>query len=97
MWLLTGSVNPDSAVGLYATDADAYNVFQDLFNPIIRDIHHVAGDTLQFTQPDTDFGDLGHPGLGNIDLEGKYILSTRVRLARNLEGFGNHPVLTDEV
>ena len=43
--------------------------------------------------PACDFGDVGT--LSNVDPEGKYVLSTRVRCGRSMEGYPFNPCLTE--
>ena len=47
--------------------------------------------------PDCDFGDLNKLEFGDLDPENKYIISTRIRVARNLDGFPFGPIMTNEV
>lgn len=83
----SGIVNTDSEVGLYAGDAESYVVFAPLFAPVIADCHpgFRAGDLIRPVHAATDFQPV------NPDPEGKYIVSTRLRLARNFEGHGLRP------
>lgn len=87
----SGFENLDSGVGIYAPDADSYSVFGALFDPVIEDYHvgFKAGDK----HPARDFGDV--ETLGNLDPEGQYIISTRVRCGRSLEGYPFNPCLTE--
>lgn len=87
----SGVENPDSGVGLYAPDAESYSVFSDLFDPIIEDYHKGFKSTDK--HPACDFGDVGT--LSNVDPEGKYVLSTRVRCGRSMEGYPFNPCLTE--
>merc|ERR1712135_63249 len=77
----SGMENLDSGVGVYAPDAESYSLFADLFDPIIEDYHtgFKSGDK----HPARDFGDV--ETLGNLDPEGQYIISTRVRCGRSME------------
>lgn len=79
----SGLVHPDSAVGLYAGDADSYDVFAALFAPVIAACH--AGPRTRDTPAQA---------LANPDPHGAYIVSTRLRLARNLSGHLLRPVAT---
>ncbi len=36
---MSGIENLDSGVGIYAPDAESYNLFAPLFNPVIEDYH----------------------------------------------------------
>jgi len=78
----SGIDNPDSGIGVYAGDLASYHVFGALFNPIIEDYHHFS------------ITDKHHSNLNSSDFEGKdldmdnkYILSTRIRVGRNLANF----------
>ena len=75
----SGVVNQDSSIGVYAGDADSYALFSPLFDPIIADYHG-------FSSTDTHNSDLNpaHLSAPDPDRDGKYILSTRIRVGRNL-------------
>lgn len=75
--------NPDSGCGLYAPDPECYDVFSDLFHPVIAEYHKVDVKTLKSVHD-----------LGNADnleeLKPEYanqIVSTRVRVGRTVKGF----------
>merc|ERR1712137_357648 len=87
----SGMENLDSGVGVYAPDAESYTLFHDLFDPIIEDYHtgFKSGDK----HPARDFGDV--ETLGNLDPEGQFIISTRVRCGRSMEGYPFNPCLTE--
>ncbi|XP_015432501.1 PREDICTED: arginine kinase [Dufourea novaeangliae] len=87
----SGVENPDSGVGIYAPDAESYTVFADLFDPIIEDYH--GGFKKTDKHPPKDFGDVDT--LGNLDPTGEYIVSTRVRCGRSMEGYPFNPCLTE--
>lgn len=78
----SGVENLDSGIGVYAPDADSYSVFSDLFDPIIEDYH--GGFKKDDTHPKSDFGDL--TSFVNVDPEGDFVISTRVRCGRSMEG-----------
>lgn len=87
----SGVENLDSGVGIYAPDADSYNVFADLFNPIIDDYH--GGFKATDKHPATDFGDMNT--IVNVDPTGEFVVSTRVRCGRSLKGYSFNPCLTE--
>jgi len=87
----SGVENPDSGVGIYAPDAESYTVFKDLFDPIIEDYH--AGFKPTDKHPAKDWGDVST--LGNLDPEGTYVVSTRVRCGRSMQGYPFNPCLTE--
>ena len=90
--IFSGCKNLDSGVGLYACDEEAYTVFGDLFEAVIKDYHKV--DKVEHPEP-RQFGDLS--SFGDLDPEGKFVVSTRVRVARCHEGFPFPPMCTKEV
>jgi arginine kinase len=84
---------PDSNVGLYAPDPDAYDVFGEVFNPVIAEYHKVDVATLKSIH---DLGDAANLA----DLPQNYqdaIVSTRVRVGRTVKGYPMAGKLTREV
>jgi creatine kinase/arginine kinase len=78
----SGVENLDSGIGVYAGDAQAYELFAPLFDPIIKEYHG-------FEKSDRHQSNLNPEDLKNTDLDprGEYILSTRIRVGRNLADF----------
>ena len=66
----SGLINPDSSVGVYAPDCQSYSVFRELFDPIIENFRAPA---------------LSHHA-DLACLNPAAIVSTRIRVARNLAG-----------
>lgn len=89
----SGVANLDSGVGVYAPDAEAYTLFKPLFDPIIQEYHNGFGPSQK--QPATDLGEGKTHLLPDLDPEGKYINSTRVRCGRSLQGYPFNPCLTE--
>lgn len=84
--------NPDSNVGLYAPDPEAYDTFSSLFHPVIAEYHKVDVANLKSVH------DLGDPEKLE-DLSPEYadrIVSTRVRVGRTVKGFPMASKLTRE-
>merc|ERR1719333_2014881 len=92
----TGVDNPGhphiKTVGLVACDEESYETFKELFDPVISARHNgYAADAVQPTNmnmeqlSDTD-----------IDPEGKYVLTTRVRTGRSVRGFMLPPTISFE-
>lgn len=76
----SGRRNPDSSIGIYAGDEESYSLFAELFDPVIHDYHKIKGPIQHI------------PGLTPVspevlDPDNDLILSTRIRVARNLDGF----------
>ena len=88
----SGLVNQDSGIGVYVGDEECYEIFAPLINPIIEDYH--APYKVTDKHP-ADF-DPSHLKAPNPDPFNKYINSTRIRVARNLKGYGLTPTLTKE-
>lgn len=63
----SGLYNHDSGIGVYAADPEAYQVFAELFNPIIYDYHQFKESDVH---PPKEFGDIKE--FGNLDPLGKY-------------------------
>ncbi|VDN58400.1 unnamed protein product, partial [Dracunculus medinensis] len=89
----SGVENLDSGVGVYAPDAESYTLFKPLFDPIIEDYHN--GFTVNQKQPNTDLGEGKTQLLTDLDPEGKFINSTRIRCGRSLQGYPFNPCLTE--
>jgi len=87
----SGVENLDSGVGVYAPDAEAYAVFADLFDPIIEDYH--GGFKKTDKHPAKNFGDVST--MGNVDPQGEFVISTRVRCGRSMKGYPFNPCLTE--
>lgn len=87
----SGIEHLDSSFGIYAADAEAYTVFADLFDPMIEDYHDGFGKDAK--HPPCDFGDVN--SVPNLDRTGDFILTTRIRCARSLDGYPFNPLLTE--
>nr|CAD2182252.1 unnamed protein product [Meloidogyne enterolobii] len=88
----SGVANLDSGVGVYAPDAESYTKFAALFDPIIDDYHGGFGPNAK--HPATYFGEDKISELKDLDPEGKYILSTRIRCGRSFKGYPFNPLLS---
>ncbi len=78
----SGVENPDSSIGVYAGDEESYEVFAPLFDPIIEEYHGFKKEQKHRSNLDPS-----HLHAPNPDPKGKYIISTRIRVARNLHCF----------
>merc|ERR1711998_218958 len=89
----TGVDNPGhphiKTVGMTACDEESYEVFKELFDPVISARHNgYAADATQPTNLNIDqLSDT------DIDPEGKYVLTTRVRTGRSVKGFKLPPAI----
>lgn len=87
----SGIENLDSGIGIYAPDPEAYNLFGELFNPIIEDYH--GGFTTDDIHPPLDWGN--PRDMGDLDPTGVYVISTRVRTGRSLAGYPFNPSMNE--
>ncbi|MCF8045555.1 MAG: hypothetical protein K9J83_06820 [Desulfarculaceae bacterium] len=83
----SGRENPDSSVGIYAGDAETYRVFSEILDPMINEYHRFSNDRRHMS-------DLSPTPLEDPDPEHLYIVSTRIRAARNLDGFAFTPFIS---
>ncbi|XP_059086405.1 arginine kinase-like isoform X1 [Tigriopus californicus] len=88
----SGIENIDSGVGVYAPDPEAYGVFANLFDPIIEDYH--GGFSKSQKHPPSHFGN--PEDFGDLDPDREFIVSTRIRCGRSIEGFPFNPNMKKE-
>ncbi|XP_031557190.1 arginine kinase [Actinia tenebrosa] len=86
----SGVENLDSSCGVYAGDEECYTLFAPLFDKIVEDYHSPYKLANKHTS-DMNPEKVDAP---NLDPEGTYIRSTRIRVARNLKGYALTPGLT---
>ena len=76
----SGVKNLDSGIGVYAGDTESYVLFAPLFDKIIEEYHGFT--TTSKHESSLDFS---HLNISNPDPKGEYILSTRIRVGRNVK------------
>lgn len=79
----SGFQNLDSGVGCYAPDEDAYKTFAPFFDKVIDTYHGGYAPDAKHT---TDLNMDNFKG-GNVDPDNNYVVSTRIRVGRNLDGY----------
>lgn len=87
----SGVLNQDSSIGVYAGDIESYSTFAELLTPVIHDYHNyieTSRHRKDFTLLDNEFK--------NPDPDNNYILSTRIRVGRNLVGFPLGPAISQK-
>jgi creatine kinase/arginine kinase len=87
----SGVMNIDSGIGVYAGDEESYLTFAPLFDKIIEDYHSFGREDRHQSNLNPD--DLNTP---NPDPDGEFILSTRIRVGRNLANFPLGPAISKE-
>jgi len=89
----TGVDNPGhphiKTVGLVAGDEESFEVFKELFDPVT--VARQGYDHTKAPQP-TNM-DISQLSTTDIDPEGKYVLTTRVRTGRSVRGFRLPPTI----
>lgn len=87
----SGVKNPDSGIGVYAGDEESYETLAPLFDPIIQEYHGFSKDDKHKSNLNPD--DLNAP---NPDPDGAYIVSTRIRVGRNVADLPLGPAISRE-
>ena len=85
----SGVVNLDSGIGVYAGDEESYTTFAELFDPIIADYH--GFDKNDHHRSNLNPDDLNAP---ELDTAHDYIVSTRIRVGRNLANYPLGPAIS---
>ena len=87
----SGVENLDSSIGVYAGDKESYTLFSPLFDPIIEEYHG-------FTSKDKHQSNLNLDDFSgqNPDSLGEFILSTRIRVGRNIDNMPLGPAISKE-
>lgn len=90
--VFSGVKNLDSGIGLYAGSHDSYKTFCKLFDKVVQEYHGHAPDALHKS-------DMSSEGLVNDELpedEQAMIISTRIRVGRNLADYPLGPGVTKD-
>ncbi len=87
----SGVMNIDSGIGVYAGDEESYSTFAPLFDKIIEDYHGFGIEDKHQSNLNPD--DLNAP---NPDPDGEFIVSTRIRVGRNVANLPLGPAISKE-
>ena len=87
----SGVMNIDSGIGVYAGDEESYTTFAPLFDAIIEDYHGFGKEDKHQSNLNPD--DLNAP---NPDPDGEFIVSTRIRVGRNVADLPLGPAISKE-
>ena len=90
--IFSGCKNTDSGIGCYAGSHDSYKVFAPFFDRIVEEYHKHGKDAKHVS--DMDASKLNAPPFSAEDAA--MIVSTRIRVGRNLADFPLGPALTKE-
>lgn len=88
----SGLQNLDSSTGVYAGDEESYILFAPMFDKIVEDYHS------PYKLSDKHTSDMNPDKVDapDLDADGFFIRSTRIRVARNLKGYALTPALSKE-
>merc|ERR1712131_320492 len=75
--------------GIYAGDWDSHKDFADVFDPLIQEYHGISADATHTSDMDAS------KIRGTISKEAP-VHSTRIRVGRNIDGFGLSPGITKQ-
>lgn len=90
--IFSGCKNVDSGIGCYAGSHDSYKVFAPFFDKIVEDYHKHSKTASHVS--DMDASKLNAPPFEEEDA--KMIVSTRIRVGRNLADYPLGPALTKQ-
>lgn len=90
--IFSGCKNIDSGIGVYAGSQSSYNTFASLFDKVIEEYHKHPKDAKHVSNMDA--AQLDAPPLPEEDAA--RIVSTRIRVGRNLDGFPLGPGVSKE-
>jgi len=85
----SGVENSDSGIGVYAGDEESYRLFAPLFDAIIKEYHGFGKEEKH--QSNLNLDELDAP---NPDKDGEFILSTRIRVGRNVANLPLGPAIS---
>ncbi|XP_074657212.1 arginine kinase-like [Tubulanus polymorphus] len=88
-----GVVHLESRNGIRACDPEGYETFKDILDPIIKEYHMFKNS--EINHPDPDFGNLEALPFGDVDPDGRYVVSTRVRVGRSADGIPFAPSISE--
>ena len=90
--VFSGCQNTDSGIGIYAGSHDSYTPFAHMFDKVIEDYHKHGKEAKHVS--DMDASALNCPPLDEEDAA--MIVSTRIRVGRNLKDYPLGPGVTKE-
>ena len=88
-----GVDNLNDSIGVCGSDVDAYQVYKELFDPIIGEYHEIE-NMAEFKHPESNFN--LDEKTENLDSDGNYVILTRVSVVRNLKGYPLRSGMTKE-
>jgi hypothetical protein len=90
--IFSGIYNLDSGIGVYSGSHQGYTTFDKLFDKVIKEYHEHEKDAKHVS-------DMNYEGITNADFseeDSAMVVSTRIRVGRNLDGYPLGPGVTKE-
>ena len=90
--IFSGIFNLDSGIGVYSGSHEGYTTFNKLLDKVIEEYHGHGVDAKHVS-------DMGFEGLQNAEFseeDAAMVVSTRIRVGRNLDGYPLGPGVTKE-
>lgn len=84
----SGLTNFDQEIGIFASDPNAYDVFEELFAPVLEDLHDVEAGS---THPELQLGDPND--LDDLDPEKLFIQSITITVNRAIKDYAFMPII----
>jgi len=88
--IFSGCQNPESGVGVYSGSMDCYTKFGEFFDPVIEKYHGVKNHSAEGPMESSALNAPAFPAD-----EDSMIVSTRIRVGRNLEEYPLGPGVSD--
>lgn len=87
----SGLIHYDQEIGIFASDAKAYDTFEELFSPVLEDLHDIEAGS---SHPQSQMGDANE--LDDLDPEKHFIKSITITLNRAVKDCAFMPIITLE-
>lgn len=86
---------PQSPIGIMASDEEAYRSFNDLFGPIIKDLHPKFDFRYSYKFEEISMANL-KAKIDELDRQSQKCDSLKISLRRNFRGMPFSPLMTKE-
>lgn len=98
----SGLTHFDSEIGIFASDQNAYETFEELFKPVLEDLHDTevttgegeAATTVSAVQPAINWGETDD--LKELDPEGSFIKNISITIGRGVDGIPFAPIMNTD-
>lgn len=84
----SGLTHYDHEIGIFASDPGAYETFDELFSPVLEDLHDIEAGS---SHPDSQLGDAND--LDDLDPEKLFIKSISITVNRCIKDYAFNPII----